>query len=305
MVHQGQTASAIADSLYHAGLIHHPLPFRLWIRLTGTDRELSRGIYRFEGLVTLPALASHLRNGVRYAEQARLTIPEGLTLPQTIDLLVKNGVGDSLHFAALLADTAFIASLLPDSLFGEPLGKVTSLEGFLCPNTYYFPLGEENPEAEALLRLTSQFASMTADLSKTKDNTFSPYEVMKLASIVEREAKASEEMAVIAGVYVNRLRRGMLLQACPTVLYALALRGERRDHLFLNDLDIDSPYNTYKNLGLPPTPICSPSKSSIEAVLKPEQTDYYFFLADGQGRHRFSRTYEEHIRQKRDVQNGS
>ncbi|MCD4830019.1 MAG: endolytic transglycosylase MltG [Candidatus Cloacimonetes bacterium] len=305
VVRHGATAAAIADSLHRAGLIRHPLPFRLWVKATGDESRLGRGTYHFEGDVSLPSLVSRLRNGNSFEPHVRLTIPEGLRLGQTVSLLVSHNLGDAQRYNDLLADTSFVSSLLPDSLFGQRLRGIHSLEGFLYPETYFMKADEPLAERGVLRRMVAQFALVADSLRLAEGFPLNGYETLVLASIIEREAMVEEEKPLIAGVFLNRLERGMALQACPTVLYALSQRGIERHKLLFEDLDIVSPFNTYRHRGLPPTPICSPSLSSIRAALQPTDSRYLYFIADGQGRHRFSTNFEEHKRQRWEVRRGS
>ena len=305
VVQPGETASHIADSLHRAGLIRHPMVFRLWARMTGAESDLGRGVYRFEGDVTALSLVEQLRSGLASTPQMRVTIPEGLRLDQTIGLLAMQGVGDSTRYRELLADEAFMASLTPDSLFGAPLEGVTSLEGFLFPETYFIDAEAPAPEKAMLTRLVRQFIVETDSLRATEGSAAVGYGVLVLASIIEKEALAEDEKPLISSVFANRMKMGMALQACPTVLYALEQEGVHRTRLLYEDLDIKSPYNTYMVRGLPPTPICSPSLSSIRAALHPADTNYLYFVADGHGRHRFSKTFEEHKQQRWKVEHGS
>jgi len=215
----------------------------------------------------------------------KITIPEGLTAWKTCKLLARKEFGTYQGFL----------SLCNDSLFAKKLTgfNIPNLEGFLYPETYHFP--EKVTEKFILSHIVKEFFNQTAELDFRPNKKLDFYETIILASIVEREAKIEDEKPTIASVYVNRIKYNYKLQADPTVAYVLELQGKHRKKLYYRDLKIDSPYNTYKHLGLPPTPICSPSKSSIAAVLDPADTDFFFFFADGSGRHEFTQTYQQHI----------
>ena len=147
--------------------------------------------------------------------------------------------------------------------------------------------------------MVEQHFSQTKDLDFSHSKEMDYYQILILASIVEKEAQFDEEKPTIASVYLNRLEVDMKLQADPTISYILEQKGKKRKKIYYKDLKIDSPYNTYLYKGLPPTPICTPSKSAIKAVLEPEETDYFYFFASGGGKHTFSQTYSQHLSRQR------
>ena len=163
------------------------------------------------------------------------------------------------------------------------------MEGFLYPDTYYFPKGAT--EKFIIKTMVDNFYKKTSDLNISPDFKLDFYQTLIIASIVERESGLQEEKPLIAGVYVNRFLKGYKLQADPTVAYVLEQKGKSRKKIFYKDLLVDSPYNTYLYKGLPPTPIANPSLDTIKAVLNYEPTDYMFFFANN-GRHIFSKTYK-------------
>ncbi len=173
--------------------------------------------------------------------------------------------------------------------------KTSSLEGFLFPDTYFFSKNMK-PE-EVIRRLYKNFLFKTKDLrQKLEESPFSKIEWVTLASIVEKEAKLEDEKPKIAGVYLNRLKKNMKLEADPTVIYGILKAGFDIKVLLKKDLLFPSPYNTYLNYGLPPGPICNPSYTSLKAVLYPEKHNFYFFVAKGDGSHQFSEKFEEHLK---------
>jgi UPF0755 protein len=237
-----------------------------------------------------------------------VTIPEGWRVEQIADYLGTTGIfkTDPAASAAYLqqATTSDLRGLNPAKypfLQGRPAG--VSLEGYLFPDTYALPAEKPNA-ADLLQRQLDNFANRVPPLYQQAiaagSTTLSLYEVLSLASIVEREAVVPEERPVIAGVYLNRLATNMNLDADPTVQYALGYQKENQQWwktpIFLEEYSrVQSPYNTYLHPGLPPGPICNPGLSSIQAVLKPSQHDYLYFVAlpDGSGRHVFAKTFEE------------
>jgi UPF0755 protein len=224
----------------------------------------------------------------------RFTVPEGRTIRDVAALAAERlGIPeDSLVAAAQDAKAA-------SSLLGI---QVPSFEGFLRPETYVLPA---DINARELVRIMAEGfkAEWRPEWDARLDTLrMSRLELVTLASIVEGEARADEERETIAGVYHNRLRIGMALQADPTVQYAIALkRGRRKTRLFEKDYQFKSPYNTYLNPGLPPGPVNSPSRRSLEASLYPANVRYLYFVARPDGRHVFSRTYGEHLRAIRQI----
>jgi uncharacterized YceG family protein len=222
----------------------------------------------------------------------KVTFPEGITIKQMDRIL---------HVEAGTPTGAFLKSANAPrilSRISKFVGKdVNTSEGFMYPDTYYF-----DGKVDALV--DSMFDNFLQkvdgiDWNKAQSRTgLDKYQIIILASIVEKEAVKKEEAPIIAGVFINRLRRGMRLESCPTVEYAL---GVHKEVLSYKDLEIDSPYNTYKHQGLPPTPICNPSITSILAVVNYQETDYLYFVADGHGGHLFARTYQEHLENIRRV----
>jgi UPF0755 protein len=226
-------------------------------------------------------------------EEVTVTVPEGWRAEQVAQMLAKENIVDGDEFLALVRGGKFDYSLLRD----RPEGS--SLEGFLFPETYRIPA---QAEAEDLIErmlstLEERFTPEMRQLAAERGMTV--YQVMTLASIVEREAVIAEEQPLIAGVFLNRLEQAMPLQADPTVQYAKgydATTGQWWAPVTTEDWErVDSPYSTYLYPGLPPGPICSPGLSAIQSVLEPTDTEYLFFLARGDGSHVFAVTYEEHL----------
>jgi UPF0755 protein len=218
----------------------------------------------------------------------RIVVPEGLTAEEAADAVSRQASFSAAQYLAAARDSALADSLaLPGPL----------LEGYLFPETYFV-----DPEMSAREFVQLQARTFRQifepDLDReAKAQGFTPREIVTLASIVEAEARRPEERPVIASVYRNRLARGMLLEADPTVQYAL---GGHRDRVLYKDLEVDSPYNTYLHPGLPPGPIASPGRASLEATLHPDSTPYlyFFWTGDSLGTHVFSRTYDEHVRKR-------
>lgn len=282
----GAAFRTVTDTLTARGLIASALWFRVLARVRGVDRSVQAGIYDLPQDATAWQVLTALRTG-RVA-MARFTAPEGLTLLDLADL-----VRDRLDIPA----DQFLAAARDPELRAELHVEAPTLEGFLLPETYNLPLPVT---AEALVRaMVGEFQRQwRPEWNRRLDSLgMTRNQVLALAAIVEGEARHDEERPVIAGVYQNRLRRGMPLQADPTVQYAVELAtGERKQRLYFKDLEIRSPYNTYLHSGLPPGPVNAPGIRSIEAALYPATVPWLYFVAGADGHHRFSRTLADHNR---------
>ncbi len=290
---KGMPASLIGAKLAEEGVIRSKFRFIAYVRFTGIENELSYGEYLIPANSNFIKVINRLRDANIVYHQ--LTIIEGLTLKETAILVEQKGFGDSQKFLSLCSDSLFIKELT-----NMP---VATLEGFLYPDTYNFP--KKASEEYIIRHIVDHFFKIIDRIGIPENYPYSLYEMITLASIVEKEATFCDEKPLIAGVYLNRLQIGKRLQADPTVAYILAQRGIRRKTIFYVDLETDSPYNTYRNNGLPPTPICSPYITSLNAVFNPEESEYLFFFADRKGRHIFSRTYREHLDRQRALRNSS
>ncbi|NPV42475.1 MAG: endolytic transglycosylase MltG [Firmicutes bacterium] len=283
----GKNTSQIARLLKHEKLIKNEKVLIIYAKIKGLDSKLKAGKYILHPAMSIPEIVKDLSEGNVLNESIRFTIPEGLELKEIAQLLEKKGLVDSKYFIEI----AKVENFPFDFLKGLP--GDTTLEGYLFPDTYEVnkDIGEKGIIKIMLKRFENIF---NADfVSRARELRLSVHEVITLASIIEREAKVDDERPLISSVFHNRLKIGKLLQSCATVQYAL---GERKETLLFKDLEIDSPYNTYKVPGLPPGPISNPGKASIKAALFPAETDYLYFVSNGDGTHTFSRTYGEHLR---------
>ena len=275
-----QTFKQLTDDLVQRGILDNPFYWTLHARIQSADRRLKAGTYRIEAGTTLNRLLAYLVEGktLRYY----FTIYEGWELRKIIDAMQQHPQ------IAMVAGT-------PEEIRTNLKIEYNSAEGWIYPDTYAFEKHTSN------LKLFEK----GYDLMKKKLNALweardkdaglpfeSPYQALILASIVEKETADSDEYRQIAGVFISRLKKGMRLQADPTVIYGLG--GNFDGNLRKSDLITDTPYNTYVHNGLPPTPIAMPSEKSIAAVLQPEIQGYLYFVARGDGKHHFSKTYEEH-----------
>ena len=285
----GASFGAITDSLHAHGLISVKPIFRLYARLTGADARVKPGTYGFQRGESWKSILADLREGKVIT--AKLVIPEGWSTP---------GIAPRIAAVTGIDSAAILARLLDDSTaqrFGVP---GPTLEGYLYPATYDFPMNA--PIDSVISHMVAAYKRIWTAARKARADSvkMTEREVVTLASIVEKEAKRREEMPLIASVYHNRLRIGYPLQADPTVQYAL---GTHRQRLLYSDLDKvkKNPYNTYQIRGLPPGPIGSPSSTAIDATLRPASTKHLYFVARPDGSHVFTNSLEEHNRAKRQV----
>lgn len=279
-IRRGMPFRAITEELRRAGSIKATWPLLVAARIVPDWHKIKPGRYRIPPGLSIAGLLDFLH--AHPQDEVRITIPEGLDIEATARLLA-SGLDQAPE---RLLDT------FRDSTFLHRHGiAAASAEGYLFPGTYNFAWASTSEEAASFLigRFRFFFSQRLQALAAQRglDET----ELLTLASIVESETPLDREKPLVASVYLNRLRRGMRLQADPTVRYALKA-GARR--LLYKDLEVDSPYNTYRHGGLPPGPICSPGEAALLAVLEPAETPYLYFVATGNGGHRFARTLKEH-----------
>jgi UPF0755 protein len=291
---EGENASTLASRLASEGWISEAAVFRTYLRFTGGDRKLFPGLYAMPPNITTRMLADLLVSGS--SRQIELTVFPGWRVEELASALAQHGV------PIPAADFIAASHRRPGSLaLYLAIPAQTALEGFLLPGRY---LVERSANADLLVfEMASAFErALTDDLRRTLETRgLSLYQAVTLASIVEREAMHNDEMPLIASVFLNRVDSGMLLEADPTVQYALGFYPPQatwwRSPLSSGDLQVDSPFNTYLYGGLPPSPICNPSLDALLAVANAPATSYYFFRAacDGSGRHLFAETYNQHL----------
>jgi UPF0755 protein len=282
-ISKGESFSDIVDSLYAQGIIPSKISMKIAGFIYGVEKKVRAARYQIpKGLSYLDLLDLFISGKADFMRT--VDIRDGLSIGWMAYTLKREVYVDSSDFVNLAANEIFVDSL--------GVGK-TSLEGYLLSGTY--EIYENSTAREVITKLYDGFRNFMNDTLKARADSdgFSIHEVLTLASIIKGETSLPEEMPRISGVYHNRLRRGMLLQADPTIQYLLK-DGWRR--LLNKDLQIDSPYNTYKYAGLPPGPINNPGKDAILAALYPEDHKYLYFVADGNGGHKFSKTYSEHLR---------
>ena len=297
VVEPGATAASIGERLEEEDIIDSGASFERLASILGAGDSLVEGEYEFEEGTSVLDAVTRIRDGLTSA--SLVTLPEGLRIEEVANILEESEVVTADEFLAAAAnisgsdiDAELLASR-PDS---------SSLEGYLYPATYSFARTIDAPQVVVALleTMADRFSEELRAAAAANDMTI--HQVLTIASIVEREASLLEERPIVASVYFNRIEEGMPLQADPTVQYAVTQQpgsvdafGYWKSPLSLEDLEYDSPYNTYVHPGLPPGPIANPSIEAIRAVLEPADTDYLFFVATGDGGHAFAETYDEHL----------
>lgn len=287
----GAGTRQIAENLFDAGVIKSRLVFRIVSRIHGYDGRYQAGMH----IISKDYSYAQIMNALSGKSVCvRVTIPEGSCYKQIVDILVSKGVVREQEFIRAVNEEYFDYEFLDDVR-----GKNMWIEGYLFPDTYEFMATESAKDVinKFLRNFDKKFEKEYYTRAKRMNMTIQ--DVITLASIVEKEAKLPSDRRKIAGVFYNRLNSTDMkkLQSCATVQYVLYNKyGITKPVLSISDTQIDSPYNTYLNEGLPVGPICCPGKASIEAVLYPEKNDYYYFVAKKDGGHIFSTTNEEHMR---------
>jgi UPF0755 protein len=292
----GSSAADIGTDLQQRGLVRSGLVFRLAVEQAGVGGTLAAGDYELSRSMSTSEIIQVLARG-QVKRGLVATIPEGWRSEQIADRLEATGVSSRDEFLQAVGAPASVPGV---SALGDPPPQ--RLEGYLFPETY--EVTQRVPGTRAAELMVRMFQQRLSSGLRTTDTNLTPYQVITLASIVEREASQPSERALIASVFLNRLAADLPLQADPTVQYAVASRDGAqasvynywKPQLTEADLRFDSPYNTYVHEGLPPGPICNPGEASIRAVLQPARTDFLYFVAttDGSGMHLFARTLDEH-----------
>ena len=282
---RGAGSVAIARQLADAGVIRDVHSFRLALWLSGKGRHLQAGEYRFDHALSAREVADKIARGEIYVRP--ITFPEGLTIKQMAALYESKGFGPAQDFVNAAKNASLIAAVDPDA---------KDLEGYLFPDTYN--LKRKEAAGQLVPKMVTAFMkALTPELLEKADQRgLTLRQLVTLASIVEKETGNKDERPLVAAVYANRLKIGMLLQCDPTVIYALDRAGKYDGNLTRANLQYDSPYNTYRYSGLPPGPIASPGRASIEAAANPAPVDYLYFVSKNDGTHAFANTLDEHNR---------
>lgn len=290
----GSTATTIAKILQDHGIIDDSDMFKLQIKKKNLGKELKAGNYRLSpGMSSSEILTALTEQQERVVE--KLVVPEGFEIKNIVQRLEKMNFFEVRQFSELVSDKAYFETDFP---FLKDLPEHSSLEGYLFPATY--EIKKEDSAKSLIEQMLRAYRRIYQNHIEGKmPEGMNLNQLMTMASIVEREARTDEDRPLISSVFYNRLNIKMPLQSCATVQFLL---GERKANLSTEDLKIDSPYNTYKNAGLPPGPIANPGLKAIDAALKPAQTEYLFFVLTGEdGSHTFTKTLEEHNKAKKNM----
>lgn len=293
-VKRGESTSSIANTLSNRHLIRSPFFFKLYCRLTGASSQLRFGVYEMASTQSVADMVSVLTNKTGSQKLVRVTIPEGFSLKKIKATLVDQGFCTDTEFDNLMANAK--ERYANDFSFIQQL-PISSIEGYLFPDTYLFAKGVSLDVV--IYEMLAQFESQMRPIYTAGPipKGWSLHNALTLAAMIEKESRVPDEMPKIASVFYNRLKIPMRLASDPTVLYAL---GEPQKSVVLyKDLEVESPYNTYRNMGLPIGPIASPGKKALHAALNPDRTPYLFFVANPDGTHTFTRTYAEHLNVQR------
>jgi UPF0755 protein len=284
-ISRGLDTGKIAKILVESGILRHRLPFIAYLRFTNNAGRIKAGEYRFSGPASPKQITQRLIRGDVYYRA--LTIPEGLTARETIELLARNGFGIIEEMESLLLKTDWISDVNSDA---------ENLEGYLFPETYHF--SRKADSVQIIKTMVEQFRKRYREIvaeypPRTGWNTS---QIVILASMIEKEVQKAEERPIVSSVFYNRLERKIPLACDATIIYALKLRGTYNGNIRKVDLSMESPYNSYRNRGLPPGPIANPGADSLRAALSPAETEYLYYVSRNDGTHVFSKTYREHQR---------
>jgi UPF0755 protein len=290
-IEPGSGSRTIGQRLIEAGVIRDAAAFRLALWRSGRARSLQAGEFRFDRPMTPAEVIDKIARGEVYTR--RITFPEGLTVREMARVFEQQKFGSAAAFIEAARDPAAVRDL--DA-------AATDLEGYLFPETYTVP--RDTSAAKLVSLMVDRFRRLfTPEMRAAADALeLTPREVVTLASLVEKETAQPDERPIVAGVYLNRLKLGMGMQADPTVIYALERAGRYDGNLRRDDLSFDSPYNTYRYRGLPPGPIASPGLASLRAAVAPAKVDYLYFVSRNDGSHVFARTLAEHNENVRQYQ---
>jgi UPF0755 protein len=282
---RGASMTETADLLEHFGILRMRLPFLLYLRYANSGHHIQAGEYRFAKAATPKQIAQRLIRGDVFYRS--LTVPEGLTAEEIFELAEKNGFGKQAEMEEAFEKTEWIRDLAPNA---------RNLEGYLFPETYRF--NRKADSGTIVKAMVNQFRSKIARTLEAHPLRagWSISQIVILASMIEKEVKKPEEGPLVASVLVNRLERKMPLACDATIIYAMKLAGIQKGRLGRTDLGMESPYNSYLHLDLPPGPICNPGVASLNAALNPARTEYLYYVSRNDGTHQFSKDFASHLR---------
>lgn len=288
----GASTTAIVTRLYEEGVLKNEWPTRIWLRFFPNGKRFKAGDYEFKSPISPHEVIEQLARGGVNTRQ--FTIPEGYNRFDIAQMLYGLGLKEPPpprleDLQALFKNTSLIADLDP---------QATTLEGYLFPDTYDYTANTKRAQlVEAMVKRFREVYTPEMQ-SRSEEMKMTARQAVTMASLIEKEARVDSERELISSVFHRRLKLKMELGCDPTVIYAAILAGKYRGKIYQSDLDRDSPYNTYKRAGLPPGPIASPGKRSLQAAVNPADTDYLYFVVDAKkndGSHKFSATSKDHV----------
>jgi UPF0755 protein len=287
IIPKGSSVKAISEQLEKQGIIRNANVFAVYCKLSEKAGKIKAGKYILSSSMSVEQIVNKLAAGNAEVNSKRFTIPEGFELRQIAERLESEGLVNKDEFYAAIDKAKFDYAFVKDIP-----NRDNKLEGYLFPDTY--DVFKNATEEEIINKMLNRFNQVFTEeyRQRAKELNMSYDQVITLASIIEREAKLDKERKIISAVFHNRLKKNIKLQSCATVQYLLK---EQKEVLTYKDLEVDSPYNTYKYAGLPKGPIASPGAKSIEAALYPDNVDYLYFVANKDGSHVFTKTYQEHL----------
>lgn len=294
-VKEGMSTNDIAQLLHEKKLVKNPKAFGYMARFDGLANKLQAGMYQLKGGMTNKEIVDTLAKGK--VQFVKFVVPEGYSVKKIAQKLKTEELGDANKFLAAAKNYAPYAYMQKDN----PSINFKA-EGFIFPATYDFAYGtSEEKMLQTMVSTFNKRMEQEGILKEVAERKLDLHDVVTMAAMVELEAVFTEEQPRIAGVFDKRVKIGMPIQSDTTIQYLL---GKQKEVVLYKDLEIDSPYNTYKNPGLPPGPIGSPGVNAIKAVLKPEKNDYLYFVAEKDGHHRFTKTFAEHQQAINDIEAG-
>lgn len=292
-VKPGQSFFSIQLNLQKQKLVNYPLIFKVLAKLLSYDKNILPGEYLLSKKLSYLQILKILKKG--YRKKISISIPEGFNIFQIAKLMEEKKLSSAKDFLQLTTDVKFIASILKklkvSHLYSKPIFR---LEGYLFPDTYYFY--KYNDLKSIIFTLVKNFFSHYKNLNVSKKTKLSFHQIITLASIVEKETGVDKERGLIAGVFLNRLKKRMHLQTDPTILYGMWVNGSTSNNIRRKDILSYTKYNTYKIKALPIGPIANPGLEAIKAVLKPVKSNFLYFVSKNNGTHIFTKTYKEHFK---------
>ncbi|HYE84229.1 MAG TPA: endolytic transglycosylase MltG [Clostridia bacterium] len=287
VIPKGSNVRTISKLLKEKDIIKNSLVFELYCKFNNKSDKIKAGKYSIDNSLEVPEIVEFIVSGKALIDTIKFTIPEGYNLAQIVERISSLEVVSPENIQAALGSNKYQYEFI-----GQIPDRENKLEGYLFPDTYEI---YKDTTAETIIeKLLARFDDVFTEeyRNRAEELNMSIDQIITLASIIEREARLDTERKTISAVFHNRLKKNMLLQSCATVQYLLK---EQKEVLTYKDLEIESPYNTYKHAGLPPGPIASPGLKAIEAALYPEDVDYLYFVAKDDGSHVFTKTYNEHL----------